>query len=94
MNTTLTSIHNDVQWNCLKVLRLNLNHYTPKWLRCCRNRRFELEYNVTYQQLLDELSITRIVRQLRYLNAFAKKSMSEADWEVHRLSTGYSAFNT
>ena len=42
--------------------------------------------------MLDEMSISRILRQLRYLNSFAKKGMSAADWEAHRLSMGYTTF--
>ena len=50
------------------------------------------EKKASYEQLLDELQITKILRQLRYLNAWAKQGMTNDDWENHRLKMGYTTY--
>ena len=69
---------NDVQWNSLKSLQLNIHTFFPKSLQCCclkPNKAGRIR-SKCYDQILQETSVSHIIQQLRVLNAAAKNNYS------------------
>ena len=73
-------LSNNVQWNSRQVMRLNMHTYLPlciqKCCRCLRPNQEQASVSMTYKKLLREISVERILRQLRVLNAAARKRIS------------------
>ena len=78
-------LNNNVQWNSCKALLLNLHTFLPQCLldRCCclRPSREQKRVSKTYRKLLREISVERILRQLRVLNAAARQGRSVEEWK-------------
>ena len=83
---------NSVQWSAWRTTKLNLQTFL--WSKCKRlcfcleGDREERLLQKSFQHVLKEVSIARIVKQLRVLNAAVKQNMNELNWQ--ELRDGYS----
>ena len=66
---------NDVQWNSLKSLRLNIHTFLePSMQKCClRPNAAQRRRAKSYDHMLQETSVSHIIQQLRVLNAAVKQ---------------------
>ena len=82
----MKDLKNDVQWNSLKSLQLNIHTFFPKCFHCwCLKPSKEQRIrSKSYAHILQETSISHIIQQLRVLNAVCKKSLSKDEWERQR----------
>ena len=74
---------NDVQWNSLKSLRLNLHLFLPQCLQCCLckpNKQQRIKSR-GYDLILHETSVSHIIQQLRVLNAACKETRTDEEWQ-------------
>ena len=69
---------NDVQWNARKSFKLNLQTFLPhKYLsRCCQPNRIHRLKAKGFKQVLKEVEISNIVKQIRVLKGAAKKNLN------------------
>ena len=85
---------NDVQWNSLKSLYLNISTFAPKWFLCCcckpnaANRR----RSKSYEHILQETSVSYIIQELRVLKAAAKETRTPAEYEKLRMKHALMAY--
>ena len=71
-------LRNDVQWNARKSFKLNLQAFLPhKYLsRCCQPNRIQRLKAKGFKQVLQEVEISNIVKQLRVLKGAVKKNLN------------------
>ena len=77
---------------------LNLHTYLPPCIlnRCCclRPNHDQRRVSKTYRKLLKEISVERILRQLRVLNAAVRQSISREQWKYLRENHSLKAYAT
>ena len=86
---------NDVQWRCCKSLyisMLTISGGSDK--NCCLSpSRKQRLRSKSLRYLLDEISITHIIRQLRVLNAAAKQRYTSNEWQELKKSHEYRLYS-
>lgn len=75
---TRLNYRNNVQWRTCKVLCFNIKFY--KQILSCLRSKPRIKTHTTYNQLLREISITHLLRELRILKLFAKKRTTLKQW--------------
>ena len=66
----------DVQWNICRVFMLNIRTFIPERFlcRCCKPSLAQRKSAMTFMRLRKEVSIDRIIKQLRVLKALVRKN--------------------
>ena len=86
---------NDVQYNSLKSLRMNVHRFLPKKLQrgCLRPNEEHKKQHRSYMHILEETSISHIVQQLRVLNAAAQETRTKKEWKKLRQQHALMAYS-
>ena len=73
---------NDVQWNSLKSLRLNMHTFLDEkqQICCIKPNAAQRRRAKCYDHLLQEASVSHIIQQIRVLNAAAKETRTTEEW--------------
>ena len=91
------SLNNSIQWNTWQTIKLNLHTFCwpmcPKLFQCCQLNRDQRLRTKAYSHVLNELSVSKIVKQIRVLKAAAKQNMSPKHWKQLKMQTELMAYS-
>ena len=76
---------NDVQWNTCKAICLNVRSFWRPRCQClCKSSRLSRSQRQEingFKHVLDEVSIVKILKQLRVLQAVARQDKTQTEWK-------------
>lgn len=73
---------NNVQWNCRRMIRTNIQMIIPDCCICCyKAEKRDRIFIKGFQKLQKEIQVVNVLKQLRVLKGIAKENLTQAEWQ-------------